>query len=111
MSRFEEAVKDVDLLLDLVGGETLARSWQVLSPKGRIVTTAAPEIAAQLSEGRRGGWFRMRSDGAQLAEIAGKVAAGELTVVIDQVVTTEQAGDAIECNKQGHGAGKTVVRL
>lgn len=109
--RFEEAVKNVDLVLDLVGGETLTRSWQVLSPKGRIFSTAAPDIATQLSAGRRGGWFRMRPDGAQLAEIAGKVAAGELTVVIDEVVTAEQAGDAIERNKRGHGAGKTVIRF
>ncbi|MEV4779223.1 zinc-binding dehydrogenase [Burkholderia sp. LMU1-1-1.1] len=109
--RFEESVKNVDLVLDLVGGETLARSWQVLSPKGRIFTTAAPDIAAQLSEGRRGGWFRMRADGVQLAEIAGKVAVGDLTVVIDEVVTVEQAGAAIERNKQGHGAGKTVIRF
>ena len=53
----------------------------------------------------------MRSDGAQLAEIAGKVAAGELTVVIDEVVMAEQASQAIERNKQGHGAGKTVIRF
>ncbi|HWW70571.1 MAG TPA: zinc-binding dehydrogenase [Duganella sp.] len=109
--RFEEVAKNVDLVLDLVGGETLARSWQVLSPKGRIFTTAAPDIAAQMSEGRRGGWFRMRSDGGQLADIAGKIAAGDLTVVIDEVVTAEQASDAIERNKQGHGAGKTVIRF
>lgn len=109
--RFEDVIEDVDLVLDLVGGETVARSWQVLSPKGRVFTTAAPEIAAQLSEGRRGGWYRMRSDGATLADIAGKVADGELTVVIDQVVTAEQAGDAIERNKRGHGAGKTVIRF
>jgi N-ethylmaleimide reductase len=109
--RFEEIAKNVDLVLDLVGGETLTRSWQVLSPKGRIFTTAAPDIAAQLTEGRRGGWFRMRSDGARLADIAGQVAAGDLTVVIDEVVTAEQAGDAIERNKQGHGAGKTVIRF
>ena len=109
--RFEEVAKNVDLVLDLVGGETLARSWQVLSPKGRIFTTAAPDIAAQLSEGRRGGWFRMRADGGQLAEIAGKIAAGDLTVVIDEVVTAEQASDAIERNRQGHGTGKTVIRF
>ncbi|HEX7982788.1 MAG TPA: zinc-binding dehydrogenase [Duganella sp.] len=109
--RFEEVANNVDLVLDLVGGGTLTRSWQVLSPKGRIFTTAAPDIAAQLTEGRRGGWFRMRTDGARLAAIAGQVAAGDLTVVIDEVVGAEQAGDAIERNKQGHGAGKTVIRF
>ena len=109
--RFEEVFKDVDLVLDLVGGETLSRSWQVLSPKGRIFTTAAPEIAAQMWEGRRGGWFRMRSDGVQLAEITRNVAAGDLTVVLDEVVTADHASNAIERHRQGHGAGKSVIRF
>lgn len=110
-ARFEEVVNNVDLVLDLVGGDTASRSWQVLSPQGRIFSTAAPEIAAQVSEGRRGGWFMMRSDGRQLAGITEKIAAGDLTVVIDEVVTAAQASDAIERNKQGHGAGKTVIRF
>ena len=109
--RFEEVAKDVDLVFDLVGGETLDRSWQVLSPQGRIVTIAAPDIAARVPEGRRGSWYTMHADGELLNRIAAQAASGELTVVISDVVTPEQAPAAIERNKTGHGGGKTVIRF
>ncbi len=33
-TRFEDAVRDLDVVFDTVGGETLARSWGVLKPGG-----------------------------------------------------------------------------
>jgi NADPH:quinone reductase-like Zn-dependent oxidoreductase len=39
--RFEDVVRDVDVVFDTVGGETLERSWGVLKPGGRLVTVAA----------------------------------------------------------------------
>jgi N-ethylmaleimide reductase len=110
-ARFEEVAKQVDLVLDLVGGDALDRSWQVLSARGRIVSTAAPDIAARVPEGQRGSWFMMRPDGELLGRIAAQAASGTLTAVIAEAVTTAQAPDAVERNKTGHGAGKTVVRF
>src|SRR5262249_11746318 len=40
-SRFEEVVRDVDVIFDGVGGDTLERSWDVLKPGGRMITIAA----------------------------------------------------------------------
>src|SRR5499425_1371000 len=39
--RFEDMARDVDVVFDTVGGETLERSWGVLKPGGRLVTIAA----------------------------------------------------------------------
>ncbi|MES2164186.1 MAG: NADP-dependent oxidoreductase [Pseudomonadota bacterium] len=110
-TRFEDVAKNVDLVFDLVGGETLDRSWQVLSPQGRIVSIAAPDIAMRVPDGRRGSWHTMRPDGKLLARIAALAASGELTVVVSDIVNAEQAPAAIERNKTGHGAGKTVIRF
>src|SRR5262245_57524082 len=41
VERFENVVRDVDVVFDTVGGETLERSWGVLKPGGRLVTVAA----------------------------------------------------------------------
>src|SRR5256886_5184423 len=41
-TRFEEVVHDVDLVFDLVGGDTLVRSWQVVKPGGVLVSVASP---------------------------------------------------------------------
>jgi NADPH:quinone reductase-like Zn-dependent oxidoreductase len=40
-SRFEKEVRDVDVVFDAVGGDTLERSWGVLKPGGRMITIAA----------------------------------------------------------------------
>ncbi|HTO43317.1 MAG TPA: NADP-dependent oxidoreductase [Burkholderiales bacterium] len=110
-SAFTRLVDDVDLVLDLVGGATLAQSWQILSSNGTVVSTAGPEIATQTPQGKRGVWLQMRPDAEKLAEIAKAVAQGELKVEISEVVELADAPDAIERNKTGHGPGKAVIRF
>src|SRR5215470_2755013 len=39
--RFEKEVRDVDVVFDAVGSDTLERSWGVLKPNGRMITIAA----------------------------------------------------------------------
>lgn len=68
--RFEEVVRDVDLVLDLVGGETRERSWSVLKPGGILVSALGEPSPEKAAEHRaRGVGFRAHADGAQLAEI------------------------------------------
>ncbi|NHZ80297.1 zinc-binding dehydrogenase [Massilia sp. CCM 8695] len=107
--RFEEQVRDVDLVLDLVGGDTLDRSWQVLAKGGAIVSTAAPDIVARTPAGRRGLWFMMVADQRQLTEIAASVAAGSVRSTIARVVAFDALAQAIEESHSGHGPGKVVV--
>src|SRR5207244_2617740 len=38
---FEDNIRDMDVIFDTVGGETLRRSWAVLKPGGRMITIAA----------------------------------------------------------------------
>jgi NADPH:quinone reductase-like Zn-dependent oxidoreductase len=109
--RFWELAKNVDLVFDLVGGATLANSWQVLSATGKIVSIAAPEIMANVPSGKTGVWHQMRPDAVKLAEIAALVAQGELKVEISEICELAEAAAAIERNKTGHGPGKAVVRF
>jgi len=108
-SAFWGRTKDIDLVLDLVGGATLANSWQVLAEAGRIVSTAAPDIEALTPPGKHGIWFQMRPDAAQLAEIAGMVDQGAVKVEVSEVAGLTEATAAIERNKTGHGPGKSVI--
>jgi len=109
-SAFWEQVREVDLVLDLVGGTALTHSWQVLVEHGTVVSTAAPEILGQIPAGKRGVWFQMRADAAKLAELAQAVAEGKLSVRLSEVVELNEAAGAIERNKIGHGPGKAVIR-
>ncbi|MCW7541843.1 NADP-dependent oxidoreductase [Aquabacterium sp. A7-Y] len=102
----------VDLVLDLVGGETLAGLWRALSPAGRIVSTCAPDIEARVPPGGRGVWFTMRPDARRLAQVAQEVAEGRLVGHIGEVLDRGRLVDAIERRHMGHRpAGKSVVRM
>jgi NADPH:quinone reductase-like Zn-dependent oxidoreductase/quercetin dioxygenase-like cupin family protein len=109
--RFEERAADVDLVLDLVGGETLDRSWAVLAPHGVVVSTAAPDVAGRAPEGRRGVWLMMRADAEQLARLADEVGRGALRSTVAEVAPLSGLAAAIERNRTGHPPGKIVLDL
>ena len=108
-SDFWKLTNHIDLVLDLVGGTTLAHSWQVLAENGRIVSAAAADIVATTPQGKRGVWFQMRPDSEKLAEIANRVAHGDLSVEVSEIADFAETGAVIERNKTGHGPGKAVV--
>ena len=107
--RFEDRAAGVDLVLDLVGGEALDRSWSVLAADGAVVSTAAPDIAARTPAGRRGLWFMMRPDHAQLREIAEGVVEGKFRSTLAEVVAPTDLPAALQRNMTGHAPGKMVA--
>ena len=107
--RFEERARHFDLALDLIGGETLDRSWQVLAPDGAIVSTAAPDIAARTPAGQHGLWFSMQPNAERLSEIARQVADGRLRSTIAEIVDVASLPAAVERTRTGHAPGKIVV--
>lgn len=109
--RFEDRAGDIGLVLDLVGGETLDRSWQVLTRDGVIVSTAAPDVAARAPTGRRGRWFMMQADPQRLRDIADAVASGTLRSTIGEVTDFTRLAAAIDKNRRGHAPGKIVLDL
>lgn len=94
--RFEDSVRDIELVLDYVGGEVLDRSWQVLTPGGAIVGTSSPDILARTPAGRRGLWFVNKPDTALLEKLAADIARGELQLRIGEVVGFSDIPAAIE---------------
>ncbi len=111
--RFEDEARDIDLVLDLVGGETRARCWQVLQPHGRLVTTLRPGDAE--AEGRRhdrkGSLFMAEPNADQLRSIAEMADEGVLQVMIDSTFPLEAAAAAQTHLKGGHPRGKVVLEV
>jgi len=109
-AHFEEAARGMDAVLDTVGGETLARSWDVLRPGGRLVTIAAGSEAS--SDPRvLGAFFIVRTDRAQLVELAGLVDAGKLRPVVARVLPLADGRSAYAIQPHGSARGKTVLRI
>jgi NADPH:quinone reductase-like Zn-dependent oxidoreductase len=106
-TRFEDVVRDMDIVFDTVGGDTLARSWQVLKPTGRLVTIAASEEGATDSRGHEA-FLLVEGNKAQLTEIACLIDQGQLLPIVDTVYPLAQASEAYEHKTL---RGKTVLRV
>jgi NADPH:quinone reductase-like Zn-dependent oxidoreductase len=111
-SRFEDSVRDVDVVLDTMSGETQERSWQVLKKGGFLVTilgSAPQEMAAK--HGVRCAHTFVQPNVEQLNTLAGMLDAGKIKPVVETVLPLEKAAEAQELNKTGHTRGKIVLRV
>jgi NADPH:quinone reductase-like Zn-dependent oxidoreductase len=109
--RFEEHLRDVDVVFDGVGGETLQRSWAVLKSGGRLVTIAADGEYAK-DERTKAAFFIVEPKSAQLVEIANLLDRGKLKTFVDATVPLQRAGEAyFGTAKRNHGYGKVVVEV
>lgn len=113
--RFEQAVRDIDVVLDTIGGDTRERSWEVLKAGGTLVSLPEPipehEAAAHGNRSRRGVFFIVRPDRQQLGQIATLIDSGAVRPVIAQTVPLAKAREAFERGAAGHTRGKLVLAV
>jgi NADPH:quinone reductase-like Zn-dependent oxidoreductase len=109
----EDAVHDVDVVLDTVGGEVTAHSWSVLKPDGILVAVAGmpdPETAAARGV-RTSGVAHPAETRPVLEQLAQLVAAGDLKPQIGQVFPLENAPQAQAASETGHGRGRILLKV
>lgn len=109
-ARFEEHVRNIDVVFDAVGGETLQRSWGVLNQTGRLVTIAA-DSEGTADERTKQAFFIVEPRRQQLVEIANLLDSGALRTFVDAVVPLAQATDAFTGRLAKKGRGKVVVAV
>lgn len=110
--RFEDVVEEVDVVFDLVAGDTQNRSWTVLKPGGRLVSTLSepsPEQARQHQA--RGTSYVAQSNAAQLAEIGRLIDAGKVKPFVQATYPLEEVAKAEERLEKEHARGKIVLRI
>src|SRR5574341_845568 len=109
--RFEESVREMDVVFDTVGGETLQRSWGVLKPDGRMITIAA-DSETTTDDRVKQAFFIVEPNHEQLTQIRDLLEAGDLHPVVDAVLPLTQASAAYTREvKQRRGRGKLVVAV
>ena len=107
---FDAVVRDVDLVLDSVAGETRERSWAVLRRGGVLVSILGqPDQETAERHGVRAEGVLVRPDGGQLREIARLIDEGALRPTVDVVVPLAEARRAHELIASGHTRGKIVL--
>ncbi|MEE1784156.1 NADP-dependent oxidoreductase [Streptomyces sp. SP17BM10] len=110
---FGEALRDVDVVLDTVGGDCAARSLSVLRPGGLLVTVPAPPSAALADRAARLGvrtaFVLVEPDRSGLSELMGLVRGRLLHPVVDTVLPLTRATRAHELGESGRAFGKVVL--
>jgi NADPH:quinone reductase-like Zn-dependent oxidoreductase len=110
--RFEDVVRNIDVVLDTIGGETQERSWKVLKKGGALVSVVqSPSENKAREHGVRGVRLGVRPNGQELAEIAKIIDAGNLAPVIDRILPLSEVRRAHELSQFGHTHGKIVLRV
>lgn len=111
--RFEEQVKDMDAVLDTVGGETLDRSYGLLK-RGGILVSAATRPSNEKAEqhGVRALFFLVAVTTERLRKIAELIDAGKLKTEVGEVLWLNEARQAHEMLEGApHRRGKIVIKV
>ena len=110
---FAEAVKDVDVVLDTLGGETSVRSLRVLRPGGLVVSILPVGSEEFFEEAERLGVRALRmlvdADRADMQAIVDLVEKGELRAEIAKTFPLADAAEAHALGDTGRTTGKLVL--
>jgi NADPH:quinone reductase-like Zn-dependent oxidoreductase len=110
---FENAVSNVDVVLDTVGGDTQQRSWQVLKPGGILVSIVqAPSEETAKAHGVRGAMvFSSPPIAEVLTEVAALVDSGKIKPEVSAVLPLQEIRKAHQMVEAGHTRGKIVLQV
>lgn len=101
-----------DLVLDAVGGDTLARSHELVRPGGRLVSIVEQPDAGRASEGAFSTHFVVaRPDAGQLGRLARLVDEQRLRPHVQRIYRLAEAAEAQREVAAGHVRGKLVLNL
>jgi NADPH:quinone reductase-like Zn-dependent oxidoreductase len=110
--RFEDQVADIDLVYDLIGGETQARSFTVLRPGGALVSTLQePDKQKAKEKNLRTAHYSAEANGSELAEIARLIEAGKIKPYLAARFPLDQAARAQDMLEKEHPRGKIVLTI
>ncbi|KAA0895482.1 NADP-dependent oxidoreductase [Oryzomonas rubra] len=110
--RFEDKVRDVDVVFDTIGGETQTRSWNVVKQGGVLVSIVSPPSQEEaVAHGVRPEFVFIQPDAAELSALAKLVDSGKLRVMVEAVLPLAEARRAQELSQNGHTRGKIVLKV
>ena len=133
---FETVLRDYDVVLNSLGGETLEKSLRVLKPGGKLISISGPpdpDFAKEIGstwilrlvmrllsyrirkKAKRHhvsySFLFMRASGDQLREIGSLIDSGIIRPVVDRVFPFESTKEALAYVEKGRAKGKVVVKV
>jgi NADPH:quinone reductase-like Zn-dependent oxidoreductase len=111
-TKFEDVVKEVDVVLNTVRGDTLAQSYGVVKKGGIIVSiTDEPDAAECARHGIRGSRLIAHPDSKVLEELTKLIEANKITPIVSQTFPLMDAAQAHQQIATGHTRGKIVLKV
>src|SRR6266513_3162383 len=111
-TKFEDVVKDVDIVLNGVRGDSLARSYGVVKKGGIIVSiTAPPDPAEREKRGIRGTSFSAHPDAEILEDLAKLIDSKRITPIVSAMIPLAEVANAHEQIALQHTRGKIVLKV
>lgn len=133
---FEDALIDYDIVLNSQDNKTLEKSFEVIKPRGKIVSISGPPTPVFAEEHRLPWYVKlatrflsskirkrakkqnvnysflfMTANGKQLSEITHLIETGKIKPVIDKVFAFEKTNDALQYIESGRAKGKVVIKM
>lgn len=109
---FENVVGQVDVVIDLVGGQVLERSYGVVKTGGLLISTVSGVNESKLGDsGARGAFFMMKHDAQKLGDLAKLIDQGVIKPRLAEVLPLADARDAQDRLRAGQSHGKIVLRI
>ena len=105
-------LKELDVVFDTIGGDTLAKSWKTLKKGGRLVSVAEnPDEATATKHGVTASFLFVQPNREQLEKLAEFADAGKLKVNIDSEFGLDQVAEAHERSETGRAQGKIIINV
>ncbi|WP_247236760.1 NADP-dependent oxidoreductase [Telluribacter sp. SYSU D00476] len=112
---FEQAVREVDFVLDPIGGDTTRKSLNILRPGGKLISIVggATEDVQALAQERRvsAANYLVQSNGEDMEQLAALLATGKIIAHVSHVFTMDEIAKAHEQIETGRTIGKVVVTV
>jgi 2-desacetyl-2-hydroxyethyl bacteriochlorophyllide A dehydrogenase len=111
-TEFDEVLKDFDLVIDMMGGDILNKSFKVLKKGGKVVSIKGQDTEGLASEyGVEFEVFFMWPSSEMLAHVGGLMDQGIIKPVIDRSYTFEQTQEAYDYLQTGRAKGKVTIKI
>src|SRR5437762_7776543 len=110
--KFEEVAKDVDVVLDSVGRDTLKRSYGIVKKGGFIATLVSRLDQSELDKhGIRGASISVGPSSTELAEIGKLIDEKKIRVIVSKTFPLAEAANAQRQVETGYTRGKIVLKI
>jgi NADPH:quinone reductase-like Zn-dependent oxidoreductase len=107
----EAEIKDVDVVIDLVGGDALEKAYGLLQKGGTLVTIAGQASEAKAKEFGIKAQRSMRGPTVNLKEISDLLDKKCIRTEVGKIFSLAEAASAQDLSQTGHGRGRILLKV